>query len=134
MGVLESIKVKQENFPYRKKHEEFYRLYELLSPAYTEGRYDLMTEEQKASKRWEILCQEILDRVFSPLQKEEYQKYFAAGKTKILMMAECRAVLEQSRMKASRKYDKMSRMLKRAYKMQDANQEMIVRKLCLVRI
>jgi len=121
MGVLESIKVKQENFPYRKKHEEFYRLYELLSPAYSEGRYDLLTETQKASKQWDVLCNDILERVFAPLQKAEYERYFAAGKTKILMMGECRAVLEQSRMRASRKYDKMSRMLKRSYKLQEAN-------------
>ena len=37
MGVLESIKVKQENFPYRKKYEDFYRIYELLSPGYSDG-------------------------------------------------------------------------------------------------
>ena len=43
MGVLESIKVKQENFPYRKSYEEFYKQYELLSPAYSEGRYAMMT-------------------------------------------------------------------------------------------
>ena len=45
MGVLESIRVKQENFPYRYKYEEFYKAFELLSPAYVEGRYDLMTPE-----------------------------------------------------------------------------------------
>jgi myosin heavy subunit len=50
MGVLESIKVKQENFPYRKKYEEFYRIYELLSPAYAEGRYDLMSDSDKAGR------------------------------------------------------------------------------------
>lgn len=47
MGVLESIRVKQENFPYRYKYEEFYKNFELLSPAYVEGRYDLMSPEQK---------------------------------------------------------------------------------------
>lgn len=50
MGVLESIKVKQENFPYRKKYEDFYKIYELLSPAYVEGKYDLMTDEVKKGK------------------------------------------------------------------------------------
>lgn len=50
MGVLESIKVKQENFPYRKKYEEFYKIYELLSPAYVEGRYDLLSESQKSTR------------------------------------------------------------------------------------
>lgn len=56
MGVLESIKVKQENFPYRRKHEEFYKAYELLSPAYADGRYDLMSEEVRMSKNWHQLC------------------------------------------------------------------------------
>jgi myosin heavy subunit len=56
MGVLESIKVKQENFPYRKKYEDFYRIYELLSPAYVEGRYDLMSAAEKSSKKWDELA------------------------------------------------------------------------------
>jgi hypothetical protein len=36
----------------------------LLSPAYVEGRYDLMTEDQKASKEWRKLVEEIINRVF----------------------------------------------------------------------
>ena len=67
MGVLESIKVKQENFPYRKKYEEFYRIYELLSPAYVNGRYDMMSENERATKDWNKLSKEIVERVFSPL-------------------------------------------------------------------
>lgn len=34
MGVLESVDLKQKNFPYRKNYEEFYQRYELLSPLY----------------------------------------------------------------------------------------------------
>mmetsp|Transcript_29119 Transcript_29119/g.28163 ORF Transcript_29119/g.28163 Transcript_29119/m.28163 type:complete len:96 (+) Transcript_29119:1919-2206(+) len=34
MGVLESVSLKQKNFPYRKGFEEFYAKYELLSPLY----------------------------------------------------------------------------------------------------
>ena len=50
MGVLESIRVKQENYPYRFKFEDFYRKYELLSTYYSEGRYDLMSEDYRKSK------------------------------------------------------------------------------------
>lgn len=64
MGVLESISVKQENFPYRKKYEDFYRQYELLSPAYSEGRYDMMSESTKDSKNWKELSEQIMERAF----------------------------------------------------------------------
>ena len=93
MGVLESIKVKQENFPYRKKYEDFYRIYELLSPKYVEGTYDLMSPQVRSQKNWDELSSEIMARVFKPLEKSEYEKYFALGKTKILKMGETRAVL-----------------------------------------
>lgn len=42
MGVLESIDVKQKNYPYRKSFEEFYHRYELLSPLYGTMRYENM--------------------------------------------------------------------------------------------
>ena len=42
MGVLESVNLKQKNFPYRKTYEEFYARYELLSPLYGVCRYDNM--------------------------------------------------------------------------------------------
>jgi myosin heavy subunit len=42
MGVLESVDLKQKNFPYRKNYEEFYSRYELLSPLYGQCRYDNM--------------------------------------------------------------------------------------------
>lgn len=47
MGVLESIKVKQENLPYRYYYEEFYKANEIMSNAYVNGRYDLMKEHEK---------------------------------------------------------------------------------------
>ena len=50
MGVLESIKVKQVNFPRRMKYAEFYKEYELLSPAYGKGRYDLLSEFEKEKR------------------------------------------------------------------------------------
>ena len=100
MGVLESIKVKQENFPYRKKYEEFYRIYELLSPAYAEGRYDLLSDSVKAGRQWDKLSQQIIEKVFSPLNKEEYESFYALGKTKILKMGEAKLVLDKSKQKA----------------------------------
>ena len=39
MGVLESVNLKQKNYPFRKKFEEFYADYELLSPEYSRKRY-----------------------------------------------------------------------------------------------
>lgn len=39
MGVLESVDLKQKNYPFRKKFEEFYAEYELLSPRYAQVRY-----------------------------------------------------------------------------------------------
>ena len=69
MGVLESIKVKQENFPYRKKYEDFYKIYEILSPAFTEGKYDLLSEQDKLMKDWKELTKVIISRVFAPLDQ-----------------------------------------------------------------
>jgi myosin heavy subunit len=40
MGVLESVKLKQDNFPFRKKYEEFYADYELLSEHFAVERFD----------------------------------------------------------------------------------------------
>ena len=56
MGVLESIRVKQENYPYRFKFEDFYKKYELLSSHYSEGRYDLLSEDKKKSGNWKEKC------------------------------------------------------------------------------
>ena len=39
MGVMESVALKQKNFPFRKKFEEFYAEYELLSPRYAQKSY-----------------------------------------------------------------------------------------------
>ena len=39
MGVLESVDLKQKNYPFRKKFEEFYSDFELLSPRFAQLRY-----------------------------------------------------------------------------------------------
>lgn len=45
MGVLESVDLKQKNFPYRKYYEDFYARYELLGPIYGQCRYDNMVDK-----------------------------------------------------------------------------------------
>lgn len=39
MGVLESVDLKQKNYPFRKKFEEFYSEYEMLGSRYSSMRY-----------------------------------------------------------------------------------------------
>jgi len=134
MGVLESIKVKQDNFPYRKKYEDFYRIYELLSPGYADGSYASLSESQKAGKDWKALSEEIIKIAFSPMDIKEYQAFYACGKTKILKMAEMKSVLDASKGKASEKYDKNSRMIKRAYCLTRAQEKIVSRKFALVKI
>ena len=99
MGVLESIKVKQENYPYRYKYEEFYRTFELLSPEYVAGRYDLMSEATLRSKDpyWRDYTIDILKQAFGPCDEAEYADFFKCGRTKILMDPECKLVLDESR-------------------------------------
>lgn len=46
MGVLESVDLKQKNFPYRINYEEFYQRYEMLSPIYGRCRYDNMVKSE----------------------------------------------------------------------------------------
>lgn len=134
MGVLESIRVKQENFPYRYKYEDFYKNYELLSSAYVEGRYDLMSQDQKNMKKWNELGKEIMLRVFAPLAPEEYQDFFAEGRTKIMMHAEAKAVVDASKNKASLQYDKRCKFLKRSYSIMKAQEQMIIRRRRLTQV
>ena len=54
-------------------------------------------------------------RVFDPLEPAQYEESFALGKTKIMMNAEIREVLERSKAKASAIYDEKSAFLKRVY-------------------
>lgn len=132
MGVLESIKVKQENYPYRKKHEDFYKLYELLSPEYSKGRYDLLPESEKQSRDWKALGEQIIQRVFAPMKPEEYSDFYKLGHRQILKMGEAKQVLDLSRNKASTTYDKYSRMIKRSYTLMKASNDMDV-KMALIR-
>lgn len=54
---MESVDLKQKNFPFRKKFEEFYAEYELLSPRYASKRYYQM---DKGSEDFEKLAKDIV--------------------------------------------------------------------------
>ena len=57
----------------------------------------MMSESTKSSKDWRSLTIETMDRVFAPLEKSEYERSYALGKTKIMMNTEIKEVLECSR-------------------------------------
>lgn len=57
MGVMESVALKQKNFPFRKKFEEFYAEYELLSPRYAQKRYYQM---DKGAEDFETMAKNIV--------------------------------------------------------------------------
>lgn len=57
MGVMESVDLKQKNFPFRKKFEEFYAEFELLSPRFAQKRYYQM---DKSEEDFETLAKAIV--------------------------------------------------------------------------
>ena len=59
MGVLESVDLKQKNFPFRKKFEEFYSEYELLSPRFATIRYYQM-KQRNSPEDFEALSKDIV--------------------------------------------------------------------------
>eukprot|EP00347_Sterkiella_histriomuscorum_P008181 403346072 len=109
MGVLESIDVKQKNYPYRKSFEEFYQRYELLSPIYGTIRYENMT---KSTTDFKQLSVTILNEAF-----QGFKEFYAVGKTKILMRNECVALLEKAKSKQREVRDKSAVVIKRAFQM-----------------
>ena len=60
MGVLESVDLKQKNFPFRKKFEEFYADFELLSPRFATLRYYQM-KQRNSPENWEALSTDIMN-------------------------------------------------------------------------
>ena len=60
MGVLESVDLKQKNFPFRKKFEEFYSDFELLSPRFATLRYYQM-KQRNSPENWEALSTDIMN-------------------------------------------------------------------------
>lgn len=79
MGVLESVDLKQKNYPFRKKFEEFYAEYELLSPRYAAVRYYQM---DKASEDFKAHIVQIFEQCLLGMGMDKY----AIGNTKVLMM------------------------------------------------
>ena len=92
MGILESIDVKQKNYPFRKNFEEFYHRYELLSPLYGTMRYDQMPKNSDFRSMSESILKEALNGLGG--------EFYAVGKTKILMRNELVALLEKAKYKA----------------------------------
>ena len=94
MGVLESVELKQKNFPFRKKFEEFYAEFELLSPRFAQVRYMQM---DKNSEDFEGMSKKIVTESMKGLAAD----FYALGNTKILMMPEVKDILMQCKAKAS---------------------------------
>lgn len=76
-----------------------------------------MDEATRLSKtdEWKPLSEEIIREAFKPMQESEYREYFALGRTKLLMHTEIKLVIDRSKKMASKKYDKVCRMIKRSY-------------------
>ena len=89
MGVLESVDLKQKNFPYRKNYEEFYQKYELLSPLYGQCRYDNMKKDAYDFRQ--LSCDIVRDTL-----KQFGKEYYALGLTKIFMMLEVVALFDKA--------------------------------------
>ena len=99
MGVLESIEVKQKNYPYRRKFNEFYHRYEDLCPSTASQRYHTLEE---AGADFRKLSEEILQCTFRGLA----DGLFAFGHQKVFLKNELVQVLEKARFKAQEKFAK----------------------------
>ena len=108
MGVLESVDLKQKNYPFRKKFEEFYAEYELLSPRYAEKRYyqmDKMAEDFKGH------VVQIFEMYLLGMGTDKY----AIGNSKVLMMPQIKQVLDRCMEKAAAARNSKARVLKQAF-------------------
>jgi myosin heavy subunit len=107
MGVLESVKLKQDNFPFRKKYDEFYADYELLSEHFAVERYDQMAK----SSDFEGYSKKIVESCMHGLGQE----FYALGKTKVLAMPEAKAVWDTAKKRAAHSRNVAADLLKRAF-------------------
>ncbi|CAI2359384.1 unnamed protein product [Moneuplotes crassus] len=96
MGVLESIEVKQKNFPYRRKFQDFFHRYEDLCNSTASKRYDTLVKEGANFKK---LCEEILETCFRGLANG----LFAFGHKKLFLKNELVLLMEKCRTKAQEK-------------------------------
>ena len=108
MGVLESVDLKQKNFPFRRKFEEFYSEYEILSPRYATVRYYQM---DKSAEDFESMAKEIISGTMAGQGREFYE----IGNFKILMMPEIKTVLDLAKARAAEKRDYASNALKEGF-------------------
>lgn len=96
MGVLESVDLKQKNFPYRKYYDEFYQRYEILSPLYGSCRYQNMADKSQYNFR------ELTIGIVEDQLKQHCKDLYAMGRKKIFMMLEVVALLDKAMWKAVR--------------------------------
>ena len=108
MGVLESIEVKQKNYPYRRKFVEFYQRYEDLCSASATKRF----EEYVAAKAdFEQLSRKILNETFQGYAENMY----AFGYKKVFCKNELIYVMEKARAKAQEKKTKACKLIKQFF-------------------
>ena len=108
MGVLESVDLKQKNYPFRKKFEDFYSEFELLSPKYATIRYYQMN---RAEEDFESMAKQIMTSSMQGIGGE----YYALGRFKILMMPEARTILDKCKDKAALLRNQSAEKLKKAF-------------------
>ena len=105
MGVLESVDLKQKNYPFRKKFEEFYADYELLSPRFATVRYYQM---DKQAEDFRAHVAQIFDQCLLGLGKDLY----AIGNSKVLLQPQIKQVLDKCMEKASMMRNMKAKVLK----------------------
>ena len=111
MGVLESIEVKQKNFPYRRKFAEFYQRYEDLCSLSGSKRFATLVSENADFKN---LSEMIITETFRDLA----EGLFAFGYNKIFCKNELVLVLEKARIKAREKKSKAVDLVNKCFKIQ----------------
>lgn len=99
MGVLESIEVKQKNYPYRRKFIEFYQRYEDLCSASATKRFEKYVAD---GADFEALCRKTLEETFHGLAND----LFDFGHSKVFCKNELVYVMEKARSKAQEKKTK----------------------------
>jgi len=105
MGVLESIEVKQKNYPYRRKFIDFYRRYEDLCSASASKRFAAYEAE---GADFEKLCKQLLDETLHGLA----DGLFEFGHRKVFLKNELVLVLEKARSKVQEKKAKAVNLIK----------------------
>lgn len=111
MGVLESIEVKQKNFPYRRKFVEFYQRYEDLCSTSASKRFEVMVQE---GADFEKLCHQIIEETL----RGHAEGLYAFGHRKIFLKNELVQVIEKARSKAQEKKSKSVNIIQKCFHIQ----------------